>query len=88
SVSIKGNISANTPEVLLAAALNGNGISLQPFPTVKDLLTEGKLVQLLPEWHPKTLGVHAIYVTRKQVTPLLRAFIDHLSTSMSESKRW
>ncbi|MGR5136208.1 LysR family transcriptional regulator [Vibrio jasicida] len=88
SVSIKGNISANTPEVLLAAALNGNGISLQPFPTVKDLITEGKLIQLLPEWHPKTLGVHAIYGTRKQVTPLLRAFIDHLSTSMSESKRW
>ena len=88
SVSIKGSISANTPEVLLAAALNGSGISLQPFPSVKHLLDEGKLIQLLPEWHPRTLGVHAIYGTRKQVTPLLRAFIDHLSDSMKDAENW
>ena len=88
SVSIKGSISANTPEVLLAAALNGSGISLQPFPSVKHLLDEGKLIRLLPEWHPRTLGVHAIYGTRKQVTPLLRAFIDHLSGSMKDAENW
>ena len=88
SVPIKGSISANTPEVLLSATLKGNGISLQPFPMVETLLRDGQLIQLLPEWNPKTLGVHAIYGTRKQVTPLLRAFIDHLSSEMENSTSW
>ncbi|YCO00753.1 LysR family transcriptional regulator [Vibrio sp. VNB-15] len=88
SVSINGNISANTPEVLLAAALNGNGVSLQPFPAVKHLLDDGKLIHLLPDWQPKTLGVHAIYATRKQMTPLLRAFIDHLSATIAYTTNW
>ncbi|MBE8556271.1 LysR family transcriptional regulator [Vibrio cyclitrophicus] len=88
SVPIKGNISANTSEVLLSATLKGNGISMLPFPSVEALVRQGQLVQLLPEWKPKILGVHAIYGTRKQVTPLLRAFIDHLSSEMEQSKNW
>lgn len=88
SVPIKGNISANTSEVLLSATLKGNGISILPFPSVEGLIRDGLLVSLLPEWQPKTLGVHAVYGTRKQVTPLLRAFIDHLSDDMEQSKSW
>ncbi|WP_102341258.1 LysR family transcriptional regulator [Vibrio cyclitrophicus] len=88
SVPIKANISANTSEVLLSATLKGNGISMLPFPSVEALVRQGQLVQLLPEWKPKILGVHAIYGTRKQVTPLLRAFIDHLSSEMEQSKSW
>ncbi len=68
SVPIKGNISANTSEVLLSATLKGNGISILPFPSVESLIQDGLLVPLLPEWQPKTLGVHAVYGTRKQVT--------------------
>ncbi|OCH53872.1 LysR family transcriptional regulator [Vibrio sp. ZF57] len=88
SVPIKGNISANTSEVLLSATLKGNGICLLPFPSVETLMRDGLLVPLLSEWQPKTLGVHAIYGTRKQVTPLLRAFIDHLSDEMEQSTSW
>ncbi|MEZ9011207.1 LysR family transcriptional regulator [Vibrio splendidus] len=88
SVPIKGNISANTSEVLLSATLKGNGISILPFPSVEGLIQDGLLVSLLPEWQPKTLGVHAVYGTRKQITPLLRAFIDHLSDDMEQSKSW
>ena len=88
SVPIKGNISANTSEVLLSATLKGNGICLLPFPSVEGLIENGLLVPLLSEWKPKTLGVHAVYGTRKQVTPLLRAFIDHLSSEMEQSTSW
>ncbi|MEZ9157137.1 LysR family transcriptional regulator [Vibrio lentus] len=88
SVPIKGNISANTSEVLLSATLKGNGISILPFPSVEGLIQDDLLVSLLPEWQPKTLGVHAVYGTRKQVTPLLRAFIDHLFSEMEQSTSW
>ncbi len=88
SVPITGNISANLSEVLLAATLRGNGISQQPLPTVQPLIDRGDLVPLLPEWQPKILNVYAIYATRKQVTPLQRAFIDFLTERMKTSRYW
>lgn len=88
SVPIHGNISANISEVLLAATLRGNGISLQPLAVAQPLIDRGELVQLLPDWKPKTLGVYVVYATRKQVTPLLRVFIDQLSDYMKASPDW
>ena len=88
SVPISGNISANVSEVLLAATLRGQGIGLQPLPSVQPFIDGGQLIQLLPEWTPKTLGLHAIYSTRKQMTPLLRAFIDHLHQHVESSQHW
>ena len=88
SIAIQGNVSANTSEALLAATMKGCGISLQPVPIVQSMIDEGKLVELLSDWKPQTLGVYAIYETRKQITPLLRAFIDHLSETMGESPVW
>ena len=88
SVPITGKISANVSEVLLAATLRGNGISLQPLPTAQPLIESGKLVHLLPEWKPKTLGVYAVYANRKQVTPLQRAFIDYLSEYINNLPYW
>ena len=88
SVPISGNISANIPEVLLDATLNGHGISLQPLGTVQPLIESGQLIELLPEWQPKTLGVYVIYATRKQVTPLQRRFIDFLAEEMQRSPYW
>jgi DNA-binding transcriptional LysR family regulator len=88
SVPITGKISANVSEVLLAATLRGNGISLQPLPTAQPLIESGKLVHLLPKWKPKTLGVYAVYANRKQVTPLQRAFIDYLSKYIKNLPHW
>ncbi|ERL55175.1 LysR family transcriptional regulator [Psychrobacter aquaticus] len=88
SVPISGNISANIPEVLLDATLNGHGISLQPLGTVQPLIESGQLIVLLPEWQPKTLGVYVIYATRKQVTPLQRQFMDFLAEEMQRSPYW
>ncbi|MGB2065009.1 LysR family transcriptional regulator [Marinomonas gallaica] len=88
SVSIKGNISANVSEVLLSATLRGGGISLQPFPTVKRYVDTGALIPLLSEWKVEALGVYAVYATRKQITPLQRAFMDFLSERVGRSLNW
>lgn len=88
SVPISGNISANISEVLLAATLRGHGISLQPSGAVKPLIEAGQLIELLPEWKPKTLGVYVVYVNRKQVTPLQRKFIDFLAEEIKRSPYW
>lgn len=88
SVAISGNISANISEVLLSATLRGHGISLQPASTVMPLIETGHLIELLPEWTPKTLGVYVVYANRKQVTPLQRKFIDFLAEEIKRSPYW
>lgn len=88
SVAIAGNISANISEVLLSATLRGHGISLQPASTVIPLIKLGQLIELLPEWKPKTLGVYVVYANRKQVTPLQRKFIDFLIEEIKRASYW
>lgn len=88
SVAISGNISANISEVLLSATLRGHGISLQPASTVMPLIETGHLIELLPEWTPKTLGVYVVYANRKQVTPLQRKFIDFLAEEIKRFPYW
>lgn len=88
SVTISGSVSSNLSEVLLAATLKGQGVSLQPLAVVRPLIESGQLVTLVPEWEPKTLGVYIVYANRKQITPLQRGFIDFLAQEMSSSEDW
>lgn len=88
SVPVSGNLSANISNLLLQATLDGAGISLQPRYSVQAHLASGALVSLLGDWQPKRLGVHAIYGTRKQMSPLLRSFLDLLVERMAGDPLW
>ena len=73
AVAVSGNLSANESMVLLEAVLADTGISLQPRYSVSAQLRSGTLVQLLPDYEPQQLGIHALYGTRRQMPPALRA---------------
>ncbi|MGX9463531.1 LysR family transcriptional regulator [Shewanella sp. A14] len=78
NVAVSGNISANESSLLLNAALYGHGISLQPSYAVAELIQQGQLVELLPDFKPLEMGIYAIYRSRKHQTLGLRTFIDKL----------
>lgn len=88
SVAVSGNLSANISSLLLEATLGGAGISLQPRYAAQPYLERGELVPLLSEWQPKRLGVYGIYATRKQMSPLLRSFLDFLLARMAVDPIW
>ncbi|MCO4203003.1 LysR family transcriptional regulator [Aeromonas taiwanensis] len=88
SVPVSGNLSANISNLLLSATLDGAGISLQPRYSVQSHLESGALVPLLSQWQPKRLGVYAVYGTRKQMSPLLRSFLDFLVARMADDPLW
>lgn len=88
SVPVSGNLSANISNLLLSATLDGAGISLQPRYSVQAHLESGALVPLLSQWQPKRLGVYAVYGTRKQMSPLLRSFLDFLVARMADDPLW
>ncbi|WP_323064943.1 LysR family transcriptional regulator [Aeromonas jandaei] len=88
SVPVSGNLSANISNLLLEATLGGAGISLQPRYSAQPYLERGELVPLLTQWQPKQLGVYGVYATRKQMSPLLRSFLDFLLARMAADPLW
>jgi DNA-binding transcriptional LysR family regulator len=88
AVPVGGNLSANESHVLLAAALEGAGITMQPVYSAAPLVASGRLVALLPEWTPQALGVYAVYGSRRQMPAALRAMLDFLATRFAEERYW
>jgi DNA-binding transcriptional LysR family regulator len=88
AVAVSGNLSANESMVLLEAVLADIGISLQPRYSVGAHLRSGALVQLLPDYEPQQLGIHALYGTRRQMPPALRALLDFLVERLAGRPDW
>lgn len=88
AVAVSGNLSADESMVLLEATLAGAGISLQPRYSVSAQLRSGTLVQLLAGYEPQALGIHALYGTRRQMPPALRALLDFLVGRLADAPDW
>lgn len=74
-VQVSGHFSANTAQALRKAALDGLGIALLPSTMTRRDLREGRLVQVLPEFHREGHGVHLVYPSRRHLPPAVSAFI-------------
>lgn len=77
-VPVGGNLSANEAHVLLAAAEHGAGIAMQPWYAANASIQAGRLVALLPGYTVKSLGIHAIFQSHRQMPAALRAMLDFL----------
>ncbi|PRY86133.1 LysR family transcriptional regulator [Donghicola tyrosinivorans] len=75
-VQVKGRLSSDHGEPLVYAALEGVGLILQPEELVNDALSQGELVQVLPDHQAPTRPMHILYAPDRRITPALRAFID------------
>ncbi|WP_077038162.1 LysR family transcriptional regulator [Pelomonas sp. KK5] len=71
-------LSATHPEINLAAARAGMGITGQPYYLVKDDLETGVLVRVLPEWRLPCLPIIMAMPSREYVPARTRAFINFL----------
>jgi DNA-binding transcriptional LysR family regulator len=77
-VRTHARIHANNGDTCRAAALEHQGIILQPDFIVADDLRRGDLVELLPSWRAMTLGIHAVYPSRKHLPIKTRRLVDFL----------
>jgi DNA-binding transcriptional LysR family regulator len=85
-IAVSGPLIANDFPTMLGAAVEGVGLAQVPEPIAAELLSAGKLVQVLEKFAPTAPGVFLYYPGRRQIMPKLRAFIDHVK-SRSRAKR-
>lgn len=77
-VAVAGPFIANDFPTMLGAAVEGVGLAQVPEPIAAELVRTGKLVQVLERYAPMTPGMFLYHPGRRQTTPKLRAFIDHV----------
>lgn len=63
---------------LHVAALAGTGMCWLPSYMCEDDLRQGRLVRLLPDWQTPRGLVHAVFPSRRGLTPAVRCFLDFL----------
>jgi DNA-binding transcriptional LysR family regulator len=88
-VIVAGPIIAHDFPTLLGAAIRGVGLTQVPEPVAIAAVKAGELAAVLQPFSPTLPGVFLYYPGNRQITPKLRAFIDHLKSraATAEKKR-
>ncbi|MDH4417930.1 LysR family transcriptional regulator [Acidovorax sp. HMWF029] len=64
------------------AAVAGTGVCWMPDYMCQDEMRERKLVRVLPDWAPAPSIVHAVFPSRRGLSPAVRRFLDYLGEVM------
>jgi DNA-binding transcriptional LysR family regulator len=84
SVRTRPHFHADNGDTCRAAALDHQGIVLQPDFLIGMDLAAGRLVRLLPELAGEEVGIYAVYPTRKHLSGKVRALVDFLSAAFAQ----
>lgn len=68
---------------LRLAALAGIGVVQLPALMVREQISAGTLVRLLPEWSPRRETIHVAFPSRRGLMPAVRGLINHLAQEFS-----
>jgi DNA-binding transcriptional LysR family regulator len=79
-VDVKGSLIVGDSDLAIRAVLDGIGIARVPITSVASLIDKKRLVPLLQDWAPRSVGFYLYYPSRRQIPAALRAFVDFLKT--------
>lgn len=85
-VKVHPRMHTNNGDTCRAAALDHQGIILQPTFLVGDDLRTGRLVEVMPEYRSVELGIYAMYASRKHVPLKVRLLIEYLALALANNK--
>ncbi|HUZ65711.1 MAG TPA: LysR family transcriptional regulator [Acetobacteraceae bacterium] len=83
---LSGPLIAHDFPTILGAAVEGLGLAQVPGPIAAGAVKAGKLERVLESFAPMAPGVFLYYPGHRQLTPKLRAFIDHVKNRPGAAK--
>ena len=66
------------------AAVDGVGVVQLADYLVADQIAWGELEPVLPDWHLRSSIVHAVFPTRRGLSPAVRSFVDYLAAALKQ----
>lgn len=88
ALKFRSHFIANNGDLLISAAIEGGGVTIQPSFIAAKAIKEGKLQAILPAYAPEPLGLYAVYTHRKFLAAKVRCFIDFISDYYGDIPYW
>lgn len=88
SSSAQRVMKSNNGDVLVAAAISGAGIALQPSFLAGPAIRDGKLKVVLQNHEPEPMALYAVYAHRQLLASKVRAFIDLIDGFFGDPPQW
>lgn len=85
TVQVSGSVNSNIGESLLRLASRHHGISMHPHYMVEELIAQGQLQVVLPQYKCEGLDIYAIVQSKRYLPYKVRLFVDHLRTQFRDS---
>jgi DNA-binding transcriptional LysR family regulator len=77
-VAVTGSLITSHSDLAIRAALDSMAIARVPATFVEDYMAAKRLVPLLEDWRPRSVGFFLYYPSRRQMPAALKAFIDEV----------
>ncbi|MFN4204156.1 MAG: LysR family transcriptional regulator [Tabrizicola sp.] len=77
-IAVDGPLVSRDTDLRVAATVAGVGIGFFFEDEVRDLISAGRLAQLLGDWTPAFPGAYLYFPSRRNPAPPLRAFVDYV----------
>lgn len=84
AIKTRGNLTTNDGEIAVNWALDGHGILMRAEWDVERYLRNGRLVQVLPQYHTPDADIYAVYPQRHQLAARVRTFVDLVALSFAQ----
>lgn len=84
-VRVRSRFQVNDGRVLVAAAIAGHGVILQPEAVVADALARGDLVPVLTDFVAPSRTLYLLHTSRQPQTAKLKTFVSHLIAAFPAS---
>ena len=88
TLQVSGNLDSDNGETLTDWCVSGAGLAIKSHWEVGELLKEGRLVTVLPDWRPLGHAIYAIYPHSRLMPPRVRAFIDFFGKIYGPRPYW
>ncbi len=85
SFRVSGTFYANSPRAIAHTAAGGLGIGMCPIYVVEPYLRIGALKLLFEDIEATEFGLYAVYPPSRHLTARIRALIDHLANTLSQT---
>jgi len=83
NIPMAGALTVNNSEAYQAACLAGLGIIQAPAASLRPLIDQGLLVDLLPEFPPEPMPVSLVYANRRQLPKRVQVFMNWVAECMA-----
>jgi len=84
SIKLNSHVITNSPEMIIALCVAGQGIIRTPLFNLRDELKTGQLVELFEDYQRNSVDVCLVYPSRKHMSAKVRCFIDFVVDELGD----